>query len=174
MPSREGGEEQEIGCMHAAVRHPQNYRRLATCQQRAKQLNTFDPQYMQNSPPREPNSTRKTDTSCKMPTNLLDFAEERCSRGMKDLARGRMTRHQTTHARAYELRVMLAQTASCYRQNLGPNGPPSYLSVMLHGGSGEDGGSISSFLVRHREHHRRPFFFKIRGRGWGLAMSRRK
>ena len=54
------------------------------------------------------------------------FAEERCSKGMKDLARGRTTRHRTTHARAYELRVMLARTASCCRQNLGPNGPSSF------------------------------------------------
>lgn len=131
MPSREGGEEHETGCMHVAVMHPQNYRRLATCQQRAKQLNTFDPQYVQNSPPREPNSTRKTNTRCKMTKNQLDFAEERCSRGMQDLARGRTTRHRTTHTHAYELRVMLAQTASCYRQNLGPNGPPSYLSVIF-------------------------------------------
>lgn len=30
MPSREGGEEHETGCMHVAVMHPQNYRRLAT------------------------------------------------------------------------------------------------------------------------------------------------
>ena len=70
------------------------------------------------------------------------FAEERCSKGMKDLARGRTTRHRTTHACAYELHVMLARTASCCRQNLSPNGPPSYLPVMLHGGAGEDGNTV--------------------------------
>mgnify|MGYP000867388201 CR=1 FL=1 len=59
------------------------------------------------------------------------FCRRRCSRGMKDLARGRTTRHRTTNTHAYELHVMLAQTASCYRQNLGPNGPPSYLSVIF-------------------------------------------